>query len=160
MDGWIVGLAIGGFALFIVVHVALCRVAPHHQAVRTFFVALAVTSTLVVALAWRAAGWEAAVISWLLFTLISCSYFMGIFGLMATSVRIRLLIEIARAGGNGITMNQLLKRYNREVIVRQRLARFVASGDIIVTGGRYRAGGVVTFFALPALILATLKRLI
>ena len=97
-------------------------------------------------------------IAFILYALVSCEYFMGIFGLMATSVRIRLLTEIARSGGRGLTMPKLLKRYNREMIVRGRLARFMASGDIMKSGSCYRARGGVTFFTLPALILTTLKR--
>lgn len=147
-DAPIVMASLIAFAVFFALHVAVFRKIGETAAVRWFF-----TLVFLVGLATAMVSWMSS----LLFLLLSCCYFMGIFGIMATSVRMRILTEIAR--GRPLTYRALLLRYNREVIVRSRLARLVASGDIAFASGKYRAGGRITFFMVPAFMLKLMKTL-
>lgn len=92
-------------------------------------------------------------VSWLLYTLLVGNYFMGIFGLMESSIRMRVLGEVVRAGSDGIPKRTLLTQYNHMKIVDKRLARFVSSGDIEFVRGAYVSRKPLTFFLLPALVL-------
>lgn len=138
--------SLAGFVLFFAVHVVVFRRIREQGAVRWFFILVFII------------GFGISMFSWMsgiLFLLLSCCYFMGIFGLMATSVRIRIMSEIART--RGVTYQALLLRYNRSTIVRSRLARLVASGDIVLKRGKYRSGGKLTFFMGPAFVLKLMK---
>lgn len=140
--------SLAGFTLFFVLHMVVFRRIREEHAVRWFFLLVTLVSLVLAVYSW---------VGSILFILLSCCYFMGIFGLMATSVRIRILSEIVRAGG--LTYKALLVRYNRDTIVRSRLARLVASGDIVFTYGKYRPAGRFTFFMAPAFVLKLMKML-
>lgn len=141
-------VSLAGFALFFALHVFVFRRIREQEAVRWFFLLVVGISLVLAAYSW---------VSSIVFILLSCCYFMGIFGLMATSVRIRILSEIARTGSRGMTYKELLTRYNRKEIVGGRLARLVSSGDIVYAGGKYRVKGRVTFFVFPAMVLRAMK---
>lgn len=72
-----------------------------------------------------------------IYTLMAWSYILGIFGITVTSVRMQMLSEIAKSGSRGITIDALLKHYNRKRMVSQRLFRLVSSGELKEVGGRY-----------------------
>ncbi len=140
----------GGFSVFFLLHLFVFRRIRQEHAVRWFFVLIAAIS---LALPLVGFPW----ITSILFVLLSSSFFMGVFGLVATSVRIRILSDIARAGSRGMTYHEILMRYNRDMIVAARLARLVGSGDIVRDGTAYRAAGRLTFFMFPALVLRAMK---
>lgn len=145
-DVMTVAVSLAGFMIFFAAHVLVFRRIRQQDAVRWFFILVFII------------GFGISMVSWIasiLFLLLSCCYFMGMFGLMATSVRIRIMSEIARA--HGITYHALLLRYNRDTIVRSRLARLVASGDIVLESGKYRSGGKITFFMAPSFVLKLMK---
>lgn len=56
------------------------------------------------------------------------------------SVRTRILDEVARAGHAGLTVSDLLRRYNVRVIMDLRFGRLAASGQIRVQGDRVVLG--------------------
>ena len=145
-DGVIVTGSVIGFLIFFLANIFVFRRIQQEQAVRWFFILTFATTFVMALFSW---------ISSVLFFLLFCCYFMGVFGLMATSVRIRILSEVARS--SGITYKTLVLRYNRNTIVRSRLARLVASGDIVLESGKYRPGGKLTFFMAPAFILKLMK---
>lgn len=85
-------------------------------------------------------------------------YVLCIFGPYETSVRMRLVREIARGGGNGISPQELLGRYNPEIMVNLRLQRLIGSGDIVEKGGRYRVIKRGNLFFIFDAIAGVLKR--
>ncbi len=154
--------SIVGFLVFFAAHVAVFRKIRARDAVRWFFILVVVVGSILgVIQVWTThlLSVGSSLTSIMLFVILACCYFMGVFGLMATSVRIRILCEIARAGTKGMTMKQLLTRYNHEVIVRQRLARLVSNGDLRNFGGKYHGRRRFTFFVFPALMLRCMKLL-
>lgn len=147
-DLFIITIAVAGFFVFLILHCIVFRHIKKRDAIRWFlFLFVGVGATLLLFSA----------IAALLYGLMASAYFMGVFGLLATSVRIRLLTEIADAREKGLSMQELSRRYNPKRIVRERLARFVSSGDIRHVNGYYVKGVGVTFFVLPAFFLHVMK---
>jgi hypothetical protein len=56
-----------------------------------------------------------------------------------TARRVRILRELVEAGGS-LPRAELLKRYNAQDMVRQRLGRLLRSGQVVVRDGRYVMG--------------------
>jgi len=85
-------------------------------------------------------------------------YVLCVFGPYETSVRMRLVREIAQAGSNGISRQELLKRYSAQTIVDLRLRRLMGSGDIIEKDGLYRVGRKKNFFFIFDAIAGGIKK--
>ena len=98
-------------------------------------------------------------LSFVLYALMSLIYILALFGIVESSVRIRLLREIAGEGKKGIPARKLLERYNKEIILKKRLQRFLASGDIVKEGNRYRLQKNVSAFSLPGFLFSLIWKL-
>lgn len=85
-------------------------------------------------------------------------YIFGILGVAESSVRIRLLHEIAKAE-KGVTEKELLQSYNAKTIVRKRLHRLVSSGELIEQNGIYQINKRLSFIYIPLFITRLLWRL-
>ncbi|MEK7544055.1 MAG: hypothetical protein AAB557_04255 [Patescibacteria group bacterium] len=162
MDISIITAALGTFVTFLIVHVIVLRRISDRAVILTFWMTYGAVGMILYTLLSISAfimGMNissvvfAVVVSGTLYTLLVGNYFMGIFGLMESSIRMRVLGEIARAGSQGISQRTLLAQYNHTKIVDKRLARFVASGDIELVRGAYVSRKPFTFFLLPALVL-------
>ena len=73
----------------------------------------------------------------LLFTLQLVIYVIGIFGCIASSVRIELLLVIANSGAKGKSRQELIKKYSRKILINRRLHRLTSSGEIAYSNGKY-----------------------
>jgi len=82
-------------------------------------------------------GVSMAFLSFLINGLLCFFYVLSIFGAYETSVRMRLLREIAMAGPKGLSESEILQRYNPEIIARLRLGRLAGAGYLIERGGAY-----------------------
>ncbi len=100
----------------------------------------------------------AAVLASLIQGLLCFFYVLCIFGPYETSVRMRLVREIALGASKGISMQALLERYNNETIVDIRLQRLTGSGDLIEQEGRYRSGRSRNFFFIFYTIAGVIKK--
>lgn len=88
-------------------------------------------------------------VSWLFYTLLVLIYVLAILGVMESSIRIRLLKEIYEAKDRGIDMKQILKKYNKDVILHKRLQRFLSAGEISFCEGQYQLEKKFTPYTLP-----------
>lgn len=70
------------------------------------------------------------ILSFILFTFAVYIYILGIFGLIDSSVRIKLLLLINKYQKNGVSEKEILKIINRDIIVRSRLKKLITSGDL------------------------------
>ena len=151
------GTAIFSFVIFLLVHViTFRRVAPEHLLRSLLMCTISIMALPVLMMAvfymLKAAdaslqAWVcAAVVSSLIQGLLCFVYVLCVFGPYETSVRMRLVREVARGGASGISLQDLLGRYNAETIVDVRLQRLVGSGDIIENNGLYRAGRTQNLF--------------
>jgi hypothetical protein len=100
----------------------------------------------------------AAILAVVIQGLMSFMYVLCIFGPYETSVRMRLVREIARCGSDGISPRELSRRYNSEIIVNLRLQRLIGSGDIIEKDGRYRVIKSGNIFFIFDAIAGVLKK--
>lgn len=82
----------------------------------------------------------------LVFGFAALLFISSVFSAFEASLTVRLLIEIAKAGGTGITKTSILSRYNRDVIVKKRIERFLGSGDLTVTEQGYKVSLNASFF--------------
>lgn len=161
MDYFILIETVSAFMVFLIVHVIVLRRISDRSVIPVFWMTYAasgVVSYVLMGILWLPAMSIApqlftTLVSWILYTLLVGNYFMGIFGVMESSIRMRVLGDIARAGQSGISRKAILSAYNHTKIVDRRLARFVASGDIELVSGAYVSRKPITFFLLPALVL-------
>ena len=99
----------------------------------------------------------AAILALIIQGLLSSFYILCIFGPCETSVRMRLVREIA-AIPEGISLKDLAERYNATTIVKIRLQRLMGSGDIIEKDGVYRVAGSKNIFFVFDGIAGILKK--
>lgn len=86
-------------------------------------------------------------------------YVISVFGIMATSIRIRLLSLITSGKKQGVTKSRILKVYNKKVILKKRLERLAASGDLKLKNGEYSLGKRFSYFIVNDWILRTMRKL-
>ena len=70
-----------------------------------------------------------------------------------TARRIRILTELADAG-NGLSLGEILGRYNSGDIIDRRLARLVDNGQVIYKNGKYYIGNPAMLAIASALAAA------
>lgn len=87
------------------------------------------------------------------------AYILGIFGMLVSSLRIRLLLEIGKGGKNGITVEEILKSYNKELIIGERLKRLVESGELSYEKGRYSLKRGFSVFLIHQYIFKMVKKI-
>jgi hypothetical protein len=85
-------------------------------------------------------------------------YVLCVFGPYETSIRMRLVREIAAGGTDGVSFKELSSRYNDETIVNIRLQRLTGSGDVIESNGRYRIARSQNLFFVFDIIPGVLKK--
>ncbi len=169
MDVLTVGVGLLSFGIFLLVHLITFRwVRPEHLLksllacvmaimvcpvvlMRIFFVSKILDAPV---LAWVCAAVLALVIQGLLCFV----YVLCIFGPYETSVRMRLIREIAQSGREGVPRQELLGRYNAETIVNIRLQRLIGSGDIIEKDGLYQVSSKKNFFFIFDAIAGVIKK--
>ena len=67
-------------------------------------------------------------------------YVLCIFGPYETSIRMRLIREIAQGGSSGCWPQDIARAYNAQVMLDNRLKRLMGSGDVVAQNGLYRIG--------------------
>lgn len=87
----------------------------------------------------------AIMLSIMLYWMLVPFYLYG-FGIIESSIRIRILSEIASAGESGISEKALFEKYNKDSIIRKRLERFLASGELKFDGRYYRIKNRFSFY--------------
>lgn len=169
MDVLTVGVSFLSFGIFLLIHViTFRRVRPEYllKSLLTCVVILLGLPVLLTAFFYffnivdaPLQVWVcAAILASVLQGLLCFVYVLCVFGPYETSVRMRLVREIAQGKGNGISHQELLVRYNTESIVNIRLQRLLGSGDIIEENGRYRIGTSKNFFFMFDAIAGIIKK--
>lgn len=146
-DGWTsVLLPLSMLAPIAALHVLLHR-RMRRSLVGSFLLAFAVVSGAFLAarvLAWPAGRFTPDGIADLatdLLTIAGLAYaYCDFLAYGEASVRARILDEVARAGDDGLTLANLLARYNVRVIMDLRFDRLAASGQIRLQGDRVVLG--------------------
>ena len=79
-------------------------------------------------------------LSLLIYGLMCFFYVLNIYGPYESSLSVRLIREIFPTLPGGITLKEILTRYNADVIPRTRLERLIGSGEIVMNGPIYKIG--------------------
>jgi hypothetical protein len=98
-------------------------------------------------------------VSFLLYSMLAIIYILGFFGLLESSLRIRILEEIARRGDRGMKREELFRIYNRNVIITKRLERFIETKDIDYRNGFYIMRPRFSYFNIHSYIFESIKHL-
>lgn len=161
--------AAGAVMVFFLVHMVTFRLSRPENILRTVMHTVAAVMGLQVAAmtalvfvaveASVVSGLCSIMLSVLLYGLAAFFYILWIFGPYETSVRYRVLRELGLAP-TGLTLNELLERYNGRMILDTRLHRLVAAGDVYHEGNVMRVTRKVNMFFLLDTAAARLRRLI
>lgn len=149
--------AIAGFLIFAILHLLIFRYIDKRKVfvwlVRIFFLGIILTIAafnLAFRIPFSVVKLEALLLILMMYTLASLAYTLAVFGITATSLRIRILSFISEHP-QGVSERHILRKYNSSQIVKNRLARFAASGEIVKIKGKYQPVKNFSFFLLPAL---------
>lgn len=169
LDILTIGVGLVSFGIFLVIHVVTFRRLRPEELLRSLHACVAAIAALPLALmtllfVMKAA--DASPAQWLLASLLaltmaglsSLAYVLCIFGPSETSVRMRLVREIAKGEAKGVSHEELLQHYNARTIVNIRLRRLTGSGDIIEQNGLYRARNTRNMFFLFDSIAVMIKK--
>lgn len=99
-------------------------------------------------------------LSTLIYGLSSFLYVLCVWGPYESSIRLRLVRELAAVYPDGLSRDELLARYNNEKIIQRRLARLVRSAEIQQEGGVYRLHNARNFFLIAEWVAGVLRKLI
>lgn len=162
---WVIALtAPAALALNVAVQVSVFRVAPQAGLLRSeVFGFAAGLAALAFAHggAWLVAGSAAAGVAPAAANIVTygalgyCYFHFGNLG--ETARRVRIVRELYEAGEGGLTMAEIMQRYDAREIFDRRLARLTGTGQIVLRDGRYRiASPVLTLMARGVLFLKVL----
>jgi len=169
MDLLTVGVGLVSFGIFLLIHVVTFRWLRPEELLKSLLACVFAISALPLALMgilFVIKPVDASLQAWILASLLALAvagllcfvYVLCLFGPFETSVRVRLVREIARGGLKGISHQELLQRYNAQTIVNIRLRRLTGSGDIIEQSGLYRAGNTHNLFFFVDAIAGVIKK--
>jgi hypothetical protein len=141
--------AVIAFVVFFIVHVIVFRRIDHAQVIRWVIIVYGVSLMgLIGTLLFLHVDIFSIILSWILFSQAIAVYILWIFGSVESSLRLHLLHAIAKAGGQGISIQKLQRLYTNEQMMEKRLHRFLASGEIREIQGRYHWSKKISYFVL------------
>jgi hypothetical protein len=169
MDVLTLGVGIISFGVFLIIQVITFRWLRPEELLKSLsacVIAIAVLPLVLMGILAVTKMIEASILEWivaaflalLIAGLISFVYVLCVFGPYETSIRMRLVREIAKGASKGISMQELLSAYNPETIINIRLRRLVGSGDVIEKNGIYQPGNKKNFFFIFDAIASTIKQ--
>jgi hypothetical protein len=171
LDILTVAIAFGSFGIFLLVHLFFFRrIGPEHL-FKSLLKALGMAMLFclgVMTILFMGGVLKTSISAWLLCVGVAlvitgqlCGFYvLCFFGPYETSVRMRLIREIAQAGAQGISAEKLLSRYNAIVITDLRLKRLLGSGDIVEKDGQYEMEQKQNFFFILDAVASILKKVI
>jgi len=98
-------------------------------------------------------------LSFVVYSLMCYFYVLYIFGIYESSIRIRIMREFYNALPNGLTLEELLSRYNADYILRTRLERLVGSGEVTFDGVKYHIGKCPFIFLMLDYMACAIKKI-
>ena len=140
IDLWTIAAGFVGFGIFQAVYLMTCRHVPPEGLLKSLTTILLATMWMPVVFIGGLVKYRIIDASWLIAGLMSalalCIYGLLCFifiivvvGSFKTSIRIRLLREVAQGKSQGQSMEEILECYNSQRITQLRLQRLTGSGD-------------------------------
>ena len=147
LDVAVLWSACAGFLVYALSHVCFLRFIKEGQIIRFLMMAFFLGTAIVVCVFYSLnmpvgllAFFFCVLVAFFLYSVTCFLYVVGIIGPYESSIRIRLIRELFSVFPEGLSLPEILKRYNAEMILKGRLERFVGSGEVIFDGLSYRAG--------------------
>jgi hypothetical protein len=169
MDLLAAGIGICSFGIFLLVHIITFRwVRPEHllKSLMACVTAIMVVPVLLMGIFYALKVVDAGIPAWVCAALVALViqgllcffYVLCVFGPYETSVRMRLVREIAKVPSGGVTLADVLQRYNHATIVDIRLQRLTGSGDVLEKDGYYQSRDNKNLFFIFDAIAGVLKK--
>ena len=98
------------------------------------------------------------ILSSIFYLSIALIVYLFIFGIAFTSVRAQLVSIIDSAGKNGLTYSEILRKYNKDIIVKKRLERLTKYGALSYKHGLYQTTDSLSLISIANYILVALKK--
>lgn len=137
-DGLILSIGFLGFVIFFTMVFLLTRKFPTYP-IHIFFSSFILGFLGSIVFLWLFVPLVSLrVLGLLLYSLFAASYILGMYLNIHSSLHVRILQEVAKAGPKGLTYVQLLERYNKEVILQKRISWLTNSGEIERRGDIFR----------------------
>lgn len=165
IDLFIILAALGEFCVFWMLHVLLFRFISYESVFKWLISLYVFTTTtyaalflmlrhLMIAVGVYDTLMQLVVMTTILViaSLLTGIYIIGIFGIIESSIRIKLLNLVTQAKTSGITYKDITNVYNKQIILNKRIQRLQSSGDIIRVAGKYYAPKRFSAFFLVAQI--------
>lgn len=168
IDYFVFTISIIATALFLLIHIVLSRRLKQAAVLTGLFIALVLGESFIFISAMAIlylgqlplSAFILALFSMtFLYGLASFLYVFGIFGVIESSIRIRLLEIIEQAGTVGLSYAAILKKYNCKIIVKKRLLRLTTSGELKTENDQYALGKTFSLFLIPAYLALVMKKL-
>ena len=99
------------------------------------------------------------ILSFVLLGVLAFLYIVCVFGPSESSIRIRVLLDLAQASGHGLSWEKILENYNARTMVDIRLKRCLEAGDVVFDGKVYRLVRPKNVFFIIDAAASGLKRL-
>ena len=172
IDRYIIGIAVVSFIAFLMLLILVFRLVDRKEVLKwlvyVFFMALTVNLGLTVWFMLEQNGLfemgigailTILILPVVLYSLLSFCYVLCIFGAYESSIRLRIVRELDEAGPEGLSWEDLLKRYNDEMILKIRLDRFITSKELSFDGTYYRLERKHNAFSCITLISRIIKKI-
>ena len=164
-----IGAGVLSFGIFFIVHLIATRRIRPEQLLSSLYLSSALTLFCPVVLIFglcilqviKVAFFQCiimALLAALIHGLLCFNYILCVFGPYETSVRMRLVREIAKCSAQGISMEELAQKYNTKIIVDIRLRRLEGTGWIIKHNDRYQIGSATNAFFIFDVVAAVLTK--
>ena len=149
VDSLTLGIGFASFGLFLLVQIPAFRKIGQEnllKVLKSMLIAFSAVPVVwvgglsfyrVLDISWQAQVCMVLLALWI-YLLLCFIYVFNVWGVYESSVRMRLLREIARAQEGGISKEEILQNYNSEIMVKLRLQRLLGSGEIIEQKGGYK----------------------
>lgn len=159
MDLLIIQSSLFTFFIFLVVQIIVFRNLGSTKILKGMYYSFFIVSMLHFIFFFKSFGLIYFLVSYLILIFLNLIYIWSIVGVATTSLRMQLLMEIAKAGPKGILYSELLRKYNRSVIVKNRIQRLSDSGEIAKLGKFYVYKGKISYFSIHLFLIGLLNKL-
>lgn len=159
MDVFIIINTLISLIVYFILHIVILRKINKNTIFKWLIYVYLFASFTPFLIGWRGGFIFGSIVAWMFYTFLVLAYVLAILGVMESSVRIRLLKEIYDAKEKGITLKQILIKYNKDVILQKRLERFLAVGQIKRINGKYQLEEKFTPYSIPNLVIRLIWKL-
>ena len=156
-DMIVLACGLGSAILFVLAHVLLFRFSLVVNVLNWLIKAFTLLALINLGLSFALAGSVSdAAIAFALYGILSFSYVVCFVGPYETSVRIRIVRELAKCA-EGLAMKELRRRYDNKDILVVRLERLVLSKDLKVEDAKFKDNRGRSIFTLITALTTFLK---